>query len=95
MTIKDKKRQNLKPKGHKKGPQRLVPAAKDAEKCASKDQKFKERWLELNSDVHTALCYWKDLTEKYDGKMSRDQEQLHEIKTLLKDLQKKIKVFGE
>ncbi len=89
MTTKDKSSQNPKPKGRKNAV-KTVPAAVPA-----KDQRFKERWLELNSDVHTALNYWNDLTEKYDGKMNRDQEQLHEIKSLLKELQKKIKVFGD
>lgn len=89
MTIKDKNTQNPKPKGRKTA-EKTAPIAPPA-----KDQRFKERWLELNSDVHSALCYWNDLTQKYDGKISRDQEQLQEIKSLLKDLQKKLKVFGD
>lgn len=89
MTINDKN--NLSPKSKRR---------KTADKLAQptpqlKGQRFKERWLELNSDVHSALCYWDDLTQKYDGKMNRDQEHLQEIKSLLKALQKKLKVFGE
>lgn len=93
-TPKDKNSKNLKApaRGTKRKP---VEQANAITPAPVKDQKFKERWLELNSDVHTALCYWNDLTEKYDGKMNRDQEQLQEIKSLLKDLQKKLKVFGE
>lgn len=60
-----------------------------------KDQRFKERWSQLNSDVHSALSHWNNLTEKYSGKISRDEEQLKEIKLLLKDLQKKLKVFND
>tara|TARA_B110001454_G_scaffold219194_1_gene251259 strand:+ start:11823 stop:12116 length:294 start_codon:yes stop_codon:yes gene_type:complete len=97
MTIKDKNSQKPKPKGRKCAPQRpsLLEKADSGTHQSPKDQRFKERWLELNSDVQSALCYWNDLTEKYDGKMNRDQEQLHEIKSLLKELQKKIRVFGE
>lgn len=98
MTIKEKMgkaqpSQNSKPKRRKTTPQKPAEQAKGASPV--KEERFKERWLELNSDVHSALCYWNDLTQKYDGKMNRDQEQLQEIKSLLKDLQKKLKVFGE
>lgn len=96
MTIKDKNSQKPKPKGRKSALQR--PSLLEKADCGAqvpKDQRFKERWLELNSDVRSALGSWNDLTEKYDGKMNRDQEQLHEIKSLLQELQKKLKVFGE
>jgi len=100
MTIKDKNSQKPKPKGRgtksQKTPQR--PSLLEKADCSAqipKDQRFKERWLELNSDVRSALGSWNDLTEKYDGKMNRDQEQLHEIKSLLQELQKNLKVFGE
>lgn len=89
MTIKDKNSRIQKQKGRKTADK---PALAEP---PVKDQRFKERWLELNSDVHSALCYWNDLTQKYDGKVSRDQEQLQEIKSLLKDLQKKLNVFSE
>jgi hypothetical protein len=96
MKIKDKNSQKPKPKGHNPPPKR--PSLLEKADCGApvaKDQRFKERWLELNSDVRSALGSWNELTEKYDGKMNRDQEQLHEIKSLLQELQKKLKVFGE
>jgi transcriptional regulator NrdR family protein len=100
MTINEKNSQKPKPKRRrtkcKKTPQRLSLLEKaDCGVQVVKDQRFKERWLELNSDVRSALGSWNDLTEKYDGKMNRDQEQLHEIKSLLQELQKKLKVFSE
>lgn len=62
---------------------------------APKEERFKERWNALNSDVHTALSHWNDLTVKYSGKLSREDQQLQEIKSLLKDLQNKLKVFND
>ena len=61
----------------------------------SKDERFKERWTALNSEVHTALNHWNDLTEKYSGQLSPEDQQLKHIKSLLKDLQIKLKAFND
>lgn len=97
MTIKEKN-------GHK--PTRTIKSAgikskqnqlrtKEASANPSKEQRFKERWSQLNNDVHSALSHWNDLAQKYNGKVSRDDEHLHEIKVLLKELQSKLKIFNE
>ena len=83
MAIKDRKRQNS------------VKIKKTDVATAPKDQRFKERWSQLNNDVHSALSHWNDLTEKYNGKVSRDEVQLYEIKILLKELQSKLKIFND
>lgn len=93
MTSKDKNSSKTPPEAKNKHSKADRPEKGD--KSAAKDERFKERWLQLNSDVSSALGYWNDITEKYDGKISKDQEQLQEIKCLLKDLQKKIKVFND
>ncbi|MBL7546070.1 MAG: hypothetical protein JNL11_19780 [Bdellovibrionaceae bacterium] len=103
MTIKDKrgsnktsrKPQSEAPKGLPKEKDSLSTPPTAPDRNAAKDQRFKDRWSQLNSDVHSALNYWNDLTTKYDGKLSPDQERLKEIKCLLKDLQKKMKVFND
>ena len=88
------KNRSKKPKATIKTVKSTVKTIK-TDNTAPKDQRFKERWSQLNSDVHSALSHWNNLTEKYSGKISRDEEQLKEIRTLLKDLQKKLKVFGD
>ena len=86
-----------KPKPRQKKPRNKKTGAKleNFDRNAPKEERFKGRWNALNSDVHTALCYWNDLTEKYNGKLSREDQQLQEIKSLLKDLQAKLKVFND
>jgi hypothetical protein len=95
MTIKEPK--ETPQSKNKKSPKRSAKADKTEklDRGLPKEDRFKDRWAQLNGDVRTALGYWNDLTQKYDGKMNRDQEQLHEIKSLLKELQKKIKVFND
>lgn len=90
MTIKDKNGRPTTKKRSKDTAKAPVP-----ERNQPKEDRFRDRWTQLNSDVHTAINYWNDITEKYDGKLSRDQEQLKEIKCLLKELQSKIKIFND
>lgn len=96
MTIKDKHCRNTLSDSAKAAKNEAKKTqAEKTDRGLNKDQRFKERWSQLNSDVHSALNYWNDITKKYDGKVSKDQEQLQEIKCLLKELQKKIKVFND
>lgn len=66
-----------------------------SDRNAPKEQRFKERWADLNNNVRSSLCHWNELTQKYGGKISREEQQLQEIKSLLRELQKKLRVFND
>lgn len=54
---------------------------------------FTQRWSQINNDVKLAIQKWDDLHEKYTGKISRDEEQMNEIRGLLKKLKIKLDDF--
>lgn len=49
----------------------------------------------INTDLKSALDTWEVLTEQVTTKVSREEEQLHEVKKLLQDLKKKLSEFSE
>ncbi len=55
----------------------------------------KKSLFNLNSDLRSALDTWEVLTEEVSAKVSPQEEQLDEVKKLLKDLKKKLSEFGD
>lgn len=53
-----------------------------------------EKWGQIQKDMSKAISHWDEVTKKFDGKPNRDDQQMQEIKKLLKDLQKKLTNFG-
>lgn len=52
-------------------------------------------WDHIETDLKEALNTWSDLTEELAGKVSPEEEQLQEIKTLLGTLRDKLKEFSQ
>jgi len=55
----------------------------------------KPSWDHINSDLKSALDTWEDLTDKMANKLSPEEEQLQEIKSILGSLKDKLKAFEE
>jgi len=58
-----------------------------------KTDKKENNWGQLNEKLSSALQTWEDLSASVETKLSPDEEQLQEIKKLLKDLQTRIDEF--
>lgn len=55
----------------------------------------KPSWDHINSDLKSALDTWTELTGKMANKLSPEEEQLREIKSILGSLKDKLKEFDE
>lgn len=55
----------------------------------------KPSWDHINSDLKSALDTWEELTDKMANKLSPEEEQLREIKSILGSLKDKLKAFEE
>lgn len=55
----------------------------------------KPSWDHINTDLKSALDTWTDLTDKMANKLSPEEEQLLEIKSILGSLKDKLKAFEE
>jgi len=55
----------------------------------------KPSWAHINSDLKNALDTWTELTDKMANKLSPEEEQLREIKSILGSLKDKLKEFDE
>ncbi len=53
----------------------------------------KPSWDHINSDLKTALDTWTELTDTMANKLSPEEEQLREIKSILGSLKDKLKAF--
>ena len=53
-----------------------------------------EKWSQIQKDMSKAINYWDDIAKRYEGKPNHDEQQMQEIKKLLKDLQKKLTHFN-
>ncbi len=53
----------------------------------------KSNWSQLNQNLSTALKTWDELSLSQNSQLSPDEEQLREIKKILKDLQSRINEF--
>lgn len=69
-------------------------STKDSGKRASESRKRKNNWDQLNNKLSSALKTWEDLSHSVGSKLSPDEEQLQEIKKLLKDLQSRMDEFN-
>ncbi len=52
-------------------------------------------WSRINSDLKSALDTWTSLTEQLTHKMSPEEEQLREIKSILGALKDKLQEFND
>jgi hypothetical protein len=68
---------------------------KDPSKDAAKDVTKDPQWTHINTDLKHALDTWSELTEQLADKLSPEETQLQEIKTLLGTLKDKLKEFNE
>ncbi|RYE31299.1 MAG: hypothetical protein EOP48_31540 [Sphingobacteriales bacterium] len=59
----------------------------------SKDEDRK--WNDINKDLKDALETWTVLTEDLTNKLSPEEKQLQEIKTLLSTLKDKLRDFND
>jgi hypothetical protein len=91
-----------KKKFHKAAPENSAPPAKPANTVAPKDAdtappaaQNTRSWDHIESDLKDALNTWSDLTQELADKVSPEEEQLSEIKTLLGTLRDKLKEFSE
>lgn len=55
----------------------------------------KPSWDHINTDLKSALDTWTELTDKMANKLSPEEEQLREIKSILGSLKDKLKAFEE
>lgn len=55
----------------------------------------KPSWDHINTDLKSALDTWTELTDKMAHKLSPEEEQLREIKSILGSLKDKLKAFEE
>lgn len=55
----------------------------------------KPSWDHINSDLKSALNTWEELTDKMANKLSPEEEQLREIKSILGSLKDKLKAFED
>lgn len=55
----------------------------------------KPSWDHINTDLKGALDTWDELTDKMANKISPEEEQLREIKTILGTLKDKLKAFED
>ncbi len=68
--------------------------SKDSARRASDSRKKKNNWNQLNNKLSSALKTWEDVSHSVGEKLSPDEQQLQEIKKLLKDLQSRIDEFN-
>jgi hypothetical protein len=66
-----------------------------ADKSAADASAGKPSWDHINSDLKSALDTWSELTDKMANKLSPEEEQLREIKSILGSLKDKLKAFDE
>lgn len=66
-----------------------------ADKSATDASAGKPSWDHINSDLKSALDTWEELTDKMANKLSPEEEQLREIKSILGSLKDKLKAFDE
>jgi len=55
----------------------------------------KPSWDHINSDLKSALDTWTELNGKMANKLSPEEEQLREIKSILGSLKDKLKAFED
>lgn len=55
----------------------------------------KPSWDHINNDLKSALDTWAELTDKLSHKLSPEEEQLREIKSILGTLKEKLKEFND
>jgi len=70
-------------------------AAKAESKTLIPESQSKPSWQHINTDLKTALDTWDDLTDKMANKISPEEKQLREIKSILGTLKDKLKEFSE
>jgi hypothetical protein len=68
---------------------------KEELKADSQKQPAGRSWDHIESDLKEALNTWSDLTEELADKMSPEEAQLQEIKSLLGTLRDKLKEFSD
>jgi chromosome segregation ATPase len=81
------------PKGDLK--EELKDELKEELKADSQKQPAGRSWDHIESDLKEALNTWSDLTEELADKMSPEEAQLQEIKSLLGTLRDKLKEFSD
>jgi len=70
-------------------------ANKDENKPVEPKPESKPSWEQINSDLKSSLDTWSVLNEQSANKLSPDEEQLQEIKTILGTLKDKLKEFSD
>ena len=61
----------------------------------TKDDLRAKKWNHINTDLKSALDTWTELTEQLAHKLSPEEEQLREIKSILGALKDKLNEFNE